>query len=65
MLWDRIPLDSRLLPHANARINVLTMDGAVQSVRYSPLNPSENFPVTELCALTFGMDVPDSDPDCF
>ena len=65
IVWDRIPFEESELPHVGRVINVLTMDGAVQSVRYSPLNQSENFPVTELSTWTFSADVPRLDSDCY
>lgn len=65
VLWDRTPLDPAQMPHAGRLINVLSMDGSVQSVRYSTMNHSENFPVTEMTAMTFGLDVPRANPDCY
>lgn len=65
VMWDRILPDPALMPHVNNIINVLCMDGSVRSVRYSPMNHSENFPVTEMTAITFGLDVPETDPDCY
>lgn len=65
VLWDRIQPDPALMPHSNNTINVLSMDGSVQAVKYSPMNHSENFPVTEMTAITYGLDVPETDPDCY
>lgn len=65
VLWDRIPVDTAQMPHDNDMINVLCMDGSVRAVRYSPLNHSENFPVTEMTAITFGLDTPEVEGDCY
>ncbi|MBI2424225.1 MAG: DUF1559 domain-containing protein [Candidatus Hydrogenedentes bacterium] len=65
VLWDRVPADPAMMPHKAGAINVLAADGSVQAVRYSPMNQSENFPATEIAALTFGLDVPETDPGCY
>ena len=65
VLWDRIPLDPAMMPHIPNMINVLCMDGSVRAVKYSPMNHAENFPVTEIAAVTFGLDAPEPDPDCY
>ena len=65
VLWDRVPLDPEMLPHANAMINVLHMDGHVEAVPYAHDNGSNNFPVTYIAAQTFGRDVPQLPRDCY
>lgn len=64
VMWERIPADPAHQPHLGY-INVLCMDGSVRSVKYSPMNHSENFPVTEMTAVTFSQDIPERDPDCY
>ncbi len=65
VMWDRIPLDPEMLPHANAMINVLHMDGHVEAIRYAYNNGSNNFPATYVCAQTFARDVPQLPRDCY
>lgn len=65
VLWDRIPAGNMPMPHFKNIINVLCMDGSVRSVPYSSMNQSENFPATEMTAITFGLDAPETDPDCY
>jgi hypothetical protein len=63
-LWDRLPPDPDGIAHQPKGANVLSMDGSVQFVRYSPLNSSHNFPVTEMTTWTFGADMPRVSRDC-
>jgi len=65
VMWDRIPPERTAMPHRNNIINVLCMDGSVRAVTYSPLNHPENFPVTEMTALTYGRDIPVPHFDCY
>ena len=64
VLWDRMPLNPDDISHVPRGANVLTMDGAVQFVPYSPLNGSSDFPVTEMTTWTFGADTPRVSRDC-
>jgi hypothetical protein len=64
VVWDRVPLTDREFPHDHRTINVLIMDGHVESVPYSYYNRSSNFPVTRIGAETFGSVLPTPFPEC-
>jgi hypothetical protein len=64
LLWDRLAPGPVTTPHLQGGANVLSMDGSVQFVPYSPLNSSRKFPVTEMTTWTFSVDVPRVSRDC-
>ena len=65
IMWDRVsPHDWTFSHREPLGGNVLHMDGHVEFVRYSFHNNSNYFPMTRVCAETFGSVLPTLSSDC-
>jgi len=65
LVWDRVFLEEADFAHRPLGGNVLYLDGHVAFVPYSYYNESAEFPITRLCAETFGAVLPRLSADCY
>lgn len=65
VVWDRVPLDEYEFAHTPLGGNVLYIDGHVEFVPYAYYNDSSFFPMTRICAETFGSVLPRLSGDCY